>query len=565
MISKERTQYNYVVEKNYLTIDECLQQIKRTNNDVAKLNTLYGTNYKLIKLNGVNKYAKVSNEDYIIFSKSKWFLNDSGHVVNEQYILMCDLIIKPTDGYAVEYCDEDKLNIVRPNLKIANYKKILLKDNKNETLVNIEDYDWLSKSKWRLNDGGYVVNSKKQLMHRLIMKPDKSLVVDHINSDQLDNRKEMLKNTTQAINAKNKLKSKNVKSSKYKGVSFYNNKGKYYVRITIDSEEFGIGCYLTEEEAAFAYDMYVVHNDLKEYSLNFPKKRTKYLNTEYVPPIKRKVTSEYNGVSKNKKKYIARICYNKIQTTIIHSYNELECAQAYDKYIVDNKIPDRPLNFPDDYPGFKIRKIKTFYEDFEGIINKGTVEEEIIKLEDNVVKLVSDNIGDKIVLIDKEDYEKIKYRGCSINMDDYVTVNRYYNNGQNVFLHRLIMNFPAEDMDVDHMSRNKFDNRKTSLKVIPHGKNSQNISKQPGTSLKYTGVSNIKDKFGAPTNMWSVQISNNYNKKHIGRYDNEEYAGRKRDLYIKENFPNENYNNLNFKWTDEDIIKWREILKMDDQ
>lgn len=170
MISKAQTQNDSIVNKNYLAIDEGSRHIETTNSEVAKLKKQYGKKYKLIQLNGVvNKYVKVSNKDYIIFSKSNWFLNNNGNVVNEQHILMCDLIIKPTNGYAVKHRDGDKLNNLRNNLKIANYKKILLEDKITETLVDIEDYDWLSKYTWHVNDDGYVENSKKELMHNLVM------------------------------------------------------------------------------------------------------------------------------------------------------------------------------------------------------------------------------------------------------------------------------------------------------------------------------------------------------------------------------------------------------------
>jgi len=155
-----------LTDKIKMENNECMQQ-----NGVVELKKPIGTKYKLIELNGVlNKYAKVSNLDYDTLSKSQWFLNKNGDVVNEHHKLMCDLIIKPTNGFAVKHVNGDKLNNMRTNLKIANYKKILLTDGINETIVDIEDYDWLSKCTWHLNDDGYVENCKKELMHNLVMR-----------------------------------------------------------------------------------------------------------------------------------------------------------------------------------------------------------------------------------------------------------------------------------------------------------------------------------------------------------------------------------------------------------
>jgi len=146
--------------------NNCVQQ-----NEVEKVKKPIGTKYKLIEINGVtNKYAKVSNSDYDTLSKSQWFLNNNGDVVNENHKLMCDLIIKPSNGFAVKQVNGDKLNNLRTNLKIANHKKILLIDGINETLVSIEDYDWLLKYTWHLNGDGYVENCKGELMHNLVMR-----------------------------------------------------------------------------------------------------------------------------------------------------------------------------------------------------------------------------------------------------------------------------------------------------------------------------------------------------------------------------------------------------------
>jgi len=92
MISKFKTQNNYVVDKHYLTIKKCLEQIERTNIEVANLNKLYGKNYRLIKLEGfVNKYIKVDIKDHNKLSKHKWYLNGNGDVINDNNILMHNL------------------------------------------------------------------------------------------------------------------------------------------------------------------------------------------------------------------------------------------------------------------------------------------------------------------------------------------------------------------------------------------------------------------------------------------------------------------------------------------
>jgi hypothetical protein len=79
-----------------------------------------------------------------------------------------------------------------------------------ETLVDDEDYDRFGHLRWRMHHQGYVYRNYKikgkwysNLLHRLITGAPKGLVVDHINKDTLDNRKENLRVVTQLTNGQN--------------------------------------------------------------------------------------------------------------------------------------------------------------------------------------------------------------------------------------------------------------------------------------------------------------------------------------------------------------------------
>lgn len=136
-------------------------------------------------------------------------------------------------------------------------------------IVSDEDYEWLMKHKWtiRINKkSGYKTiarcitrNNVKQsfLMHREIMGLDKSspMKVDHINHDTLDNRRENLRICTSSNNAMNRIKPMGRKySSKYKGVHKKHNKWTACVRLKENRKLICLGYFLTEEDAAIAYD-----------------------------------------------------------------------------------------------------------------------------------------------------------------------------------------------------------------------------------------------------------------------------------------------------------------------
>lgn len=89
-------------------------------------------------------------------------------------------------------------------------------DNKNSVvLFDKEDYENISRYCWRIDEHGYVVSSaynsktgrynKLLRLHRFIMECPEELVVDHINGDKLDNRKDNLRICTQADNCKNRV------------------------------------------------------------------------------------------------------------------------------------------------------------------------------------------------------------------------------------------------------------------------------------------------------------------------------------------------------------------------
>ena len=70
-------------------------------------------------------------------------------------------------------------------------KKIILND-KTEAIVDDEDFDLLSRFKWKKHKGGYFQLTSYNLMHRIIVNAPKGYDVHHKNGNKLDNRKENL-------------------------------------------------------------------------------------------------------------------------------------------------------------------------------------------------------------------------------------------------------------------------------------------------------------------------------------------------------------------------------------
>lgn len=155
----------------------------------------------------------------------------------------------------------------------GDIKKIELSQGKH-ALVDDCDYEFLKQWNWvahysKSTNGFYADRSKyvghfngknkrKTIsMHRLIMKRiigrelKKSEVVDHINHDPLDNRRENLRIVTRRQNTQNK---KTKGTSKYPGVYWNKEKKKWKAEIRLEGKKTHLGYFSIEKEAAKAYE-----------------------------------------------------------------------------------------------------------------------------------------------------------------------------------------------------------------------------------------------------------------------------------------------------------------------
>ena len=132
-------------------------------------------------------------------------------------------------------------------------KKIKLTKGKF-VIVDDEDFERLNQFQWFYNM--YAKRNKKMAesiidwrMHwDIIGRPKKGFVVDHINGDRLDNRKENLRICTQSENQQNRKVHRN---GKLAGVMINRSKGKtyYYAHKTIKGKSVILGKGKTPEEA----------------------------------------------------------------------------------------------------------------------------------------------------------------------------------------------------------------------------------------------------------------------------------------------------------------------------
>lgn len=149
-------------------------------------------------------------------------------------------------------------------------------------LVDDEDYGWLSQWKWYYSGRGYVCRNVRRdgknvllPMHRVIMGEPVGLEVDHKNHNKLDCRRANLRIATHAQNQQNGKKQKTNTSSRYKGVSRHRRTTRWVGGIGYRGRWTYLGVFLTEEDAARAYDAKACEYFGEFACLNFPEEVTR--------------------------------------------------------------------------------------------------------------------------------------------------------------------------------------------------------------------------------------------------------------------------------------------------
>lgn len=224
-------------------------------------------------------------------------------------------------------------------------KQIPLSQGKFAT-VDDADYDWLAKNKWTYDAKGYAYRKASNVtvfMHRVVLNAPASAVVDHVNGDGLDNRRDNLRIVTVAQNNYNQRPRKHPKTSQYKGVSYFKEVNRWQAHIKKGNERPYLGLYESEIDAARAYNAAARHyfgpyayvNDVPDDTWTMADL-----------PITRK-SSQYRGVHFDTPsgKWKAQIQVNKVKKFIGRYATEEDAARAYDAYVIANGLPF-PLNFP---------------------------------------------------------------------------------------------------------------------------------------------------------------------------------------------------------------------------
>ena len=127
-------------------------------------------------------------------------------------------------------------------------------------LVDANDAPPLIDRTWRLSTHGYAVRSETRdgkkrtiYLHREILKVAAGSLVDHVNGDRLDNRRQNLRVATPGENAANSRD--RPRRSGYRGVYPHKPTGRWIAQISAGGQVRHLGIYDDPEVAARAYDL----------------------------------------------------------------------------------------------------------------------------------------------------------------------------------------------------------------------------------------------------------------------------------------------------------------------
>lgn len=125
--------------------------------------------------------------------------------------------------------------------------------NGNKFYFDKEDYDLISEYCWHSDSKGYIVTvrPKNIRMHRLVMKIEGNDIIDHINLNKADNRKENLRIVTNSQNRMN-TRIPICNTSGTKGVCYVKSRDKWCAYISVNKKRITLGRYNNIEDAIAA-------------------------------------------------------------------------------------------------------------------------------------------------------------------------------------------------------------------------------------------------------------------------------------------------------------------------
>lgn len=128
-------------------------------------------------------------------------------------------------------------------------------------IIDIDDVEKCSKHQWCVFNGGRVgykgkafygasnINNKQTLLHRFLLDAKSGFVVDHVNGDTHDNRKQNLRICSKKLNCQNRRNINKNNTSGHKGVTWNKATNCWMAYIHIDNKYKNLGYFQDIKDA----------------------------------------------------------------------------------------------------------------------------------------------------------------------------------------------------------------------------------------------------------------------------------------------------------------------------
>lgn len=123
----------------------------------------------------------------------------------------------------------------------------------------------------------------------------------------------------------------------------------------------------------------------------------------------------------------------------------------------------------------------------------------------------------KYTLVDNQDFDYLNHWKWCLGSGGYA-IRTEYNPKRTIYMHRILFTVQTlfgDKLDIDHINRNKLDNRRSNLRLATRSQNQFNRSATKRSSTGIKGVFWYKRK-----KKWISQIRINRVLKHLGYFDN---------------------------------------------
>lgn len=140
------------------------------------------------------------------------------------------------------------------------------------------------------------------------------------------------------------------------------------------------------------------------------------------------------------------------------------------------------------------------------------------------MKLIKLGKSNKFAIVDDKDFEYLNQFKWHFH-SGYAARNKWENKKfTTIRLHRLLINCP-KGKEIDHINKNKLDNRKSNLRICTRSENIANRTKNKNNTTGFKGVTYLK-----ANKTFMAQISINGKKIYLGYFVNPLLAHK---VYIK--------------------------------